>query len=203
MNSNLIFNYLCKNFINSIHSIYYLKLLTMKKLMFLALLLISSVGFVKAQDDATIEETIDWMKGKLEGFSYSRYYDYGILPKDKGTRRYKYKVINSGNCSMTIEEVYNNVTNANHTRNDYSTTTHYKVNFSEIKSIEYNDNNNRFLIKTYNDEPLIVVTNASGGNYRKTKELSIYAQNLGDLVTRFPKAFRHAMELCGAKEEKF
>jgi len=174
----------------------------MKKFILIVLVFATSLSITKAQD-ASLEESIDWLKGKLEGFSYSRFFDYGILPKDKGTKRYSYKLINSDKCSITIEQTLRSVTNANSTKDDYTTITHYKVNFSDVKSIEYSTSQTAFVIKSYNDEALIISTNASGGNYTKIKELTIYAQSIGDLSTRFPKAFKHAMDLCGAKEEKF
>ena len=106
-------------------------------------------------------------------------------------------------CSITIEEKMSSVTNANHTKDDYTTVKHFKVNFSDVKSIEHSTSGDYFLIKSFNDEALITSTNASGGSPTKVKQLYIYARSVGDLSTRFPKAFNNAMKLCGAKEEKF
>ena len=77
----------------------------------------------------------------------------------------------------------------------------YVFKLSELKSIEYNDNYDQFEIKTYNDKKVIV----KDGDHIQN-ELKIKVTDLGDIKgepERFLKAWRHAMELCGAKKEAF
>lgn len=174
----------------------------------LIIFLLSTNTKVYSQD-ASYEETVEWMKGKLEKFTRSKYTNYGgVNNRWRFTDKYTYKVGSTDKCTFRIIESKRHTTNQTTARNDYTTTTVIEFSFSDIKSITYSTddyNDKGFLIKTYNDANKIVI-NPDGSNAKIVSKYWIQAKELGELngqPERFIKAFKNAMSLCGARTEKF
>ena len=167
----------------------------MKKLI-TAMLMLTMLSNVSYSQDASLSESLDWVKGKLEAFKYSRYGTVGINYWDKYTYTMSFT-----ECELKITQKYSYVEDAPWSRNDYTRETVYVFSLSELKSIDYDANADAFIIKTYNDKKVIVADDT-----RIENEFRIRVTDLGDLKgqpERFLKAFRHAMNLCGAKKEAF
>ena len=98
------------------------------------------------------------------------------------------------------------VTDQSSSRNDYTTIRNITFNIGNLKSIDFSTDYGKkgFTIKTYNDTKSILID--PDGYTRAVSEFLIEAEDLGELAgqaERFLKAWRHAMTVCGAKEEKF
>jgi hypothetical protein len=162
-------------------------------------------GFSSPKQDATYDESVTWIKGKLEQFSYVKFNDYG-RSRWELTTRYKYKLISSDECTFILDVDYSKTTQQNHSNNDVRTNTVVKFNLKDIKTVAYDVTTQGFIIKTYNDEKKIFI-NPDKSNTTVTNTYTIYVSDLGDLKgqpERFTKAFMHAVKLCGGgKEEKF
>lgn len=167
----------------------------MKKL-FAVLVLLTFMTNVSYSQDTPLKETLEWIKGKMEGFKYSWYGTTGI----NYWNRYTYKM-SFTDCELKITQNYSYTEDAPWSRNDYTTESIYRFKLSDLKSIEYDDDSDSFIIKTYNDTKVITIDDT-----RITNEFSIRVTDLGELKgepERFLKAWRHAMEKCGAKKEAF
>jgi hypothetical protein len=178
----------------------------MKPSKFIVLLLIFIAGNSLKAQEATLQETLDWIKGKLESFKRSEKKDLGS-GKWEFTNYYTYKVISTDGCSLLIEEARRKVTAQSTSRNDYTATTQYKINIGDIKSCTWIDEPTKkgFVLKTYNDNKKIQI-NPKSSYPTLTNEFFIQADNLGEIhgqPDRFTKAFQHVMSLCEAKQEKF
>lgn len=185
------------------------KLKTLLSISFLAFFLLGHQTSINAQD-ATFDETIEWMKGKLENFKRRDFSNLGgVSNRWRYNDYYTYKVLSWDNCSMKIEQTMKHVTTQTGTRNDYTRTNIFEFNFGDLKSIAFDitssSSNKGFLIKTLNDAKKIV-KNPDGSSATILSEFWIQAEDLGDLEgepERFTKAFKYAMGMCDAKEEKF
>ena len=161
---------------------------------------------VNAQN-ATYNETVQWVKGKLENFKFQDYSQVGIRNRWKSNDYYTYELVSYDDCKMTIIETHRHVTQQSTTANDYTHKSKITFYLRDLKSITHSSNYDRegFIIKTLNDEKRIMVENHYGTTYAEDS-FWIRADNLGEIngePDRFIKAFKHAMSLCGAQEEKF
>lgn len=168
-------------------------------------LMLSSVLVAQS---ANFEETMEWIKGKMQYFKYSEYENLGgVNNRWRYTDYYTYKLVSASNCEVNIEETKRHVTSQNTARNDYTTTKVYSFNFSDIKEITYSQvsGNEGFHISVLNDAKKIKIN--PGSSYTTlTNELWIRVTDLGEISgqpERFISAFKNAMQLCGASEEKF
>ena len=181
-------------------------MITTKKISLSSILLILFIGVGSlsfGQND--YEETMDWIKGKMENFKLRDRSSLGVSNRWNYTDTYTYKVISWSDCEVTIEETDNYVTDQNTSRNDRVIKKIIKFNVGDLKSITYStEGNGGFTIKTYNDAKKIQIN--PNGNTTVVNTFTFRADELGELdgqPERFIKAWKHAMSLCGAKEEKF
>lgn len=176
----------------------------MKKKLSIVVFSLLLVSGLRAQE-ASYEESVAWLKGKLEKFTYSRYSDVGVRDRWKLTTRYSYKLLSSDNCTLILEESYSQVTAQGNANNDIHRKTVVKFNLADIKSIVYDGTGQFYLIKTYNSDKKIYLD--PDKNTRVTNEYKIYVSDLGEIKgqsERFTNAFMHATKTCGGgKEEKF
>ncbi len=157
--------------------------------------------------DATYTESIEWIKGKLENFKFQDYTNIGVRNRWKYDDYYSYELVSYDDCKLTLIETHRHVTQQSTTANDYTHKRKITFYLRDLKSITHSSSYDRegFTIKTLNNEKLIQVENHYGTT---TVEDSFWirADNLGEIngePDRFIKAFKHAMSLCGAQEEKF
>jgi len=167
----------------------------------------------KTTDDnaGELEDALAWLKGKISGIVYYKYYSTGALSKNF-YRESKYKIeYDTDKCEMTIFEDDSYVEDRTSARNDRVSNITYSFNLSDISTIELDEdsyNGKNFKIKTYNNNKAIHKVSAGWASQTiNLDEFSIKFTNLGDLEDqpeRFIKAFNDAVKMCGGgKKEKY
>ena len=158
-------------------------------------------------DSETVKEALEWISGKLPDIKLSKYFS-GSLTTRGDTRKYDYTMAyDVATCELKITEKYAYIEDRSSSRNDFTTTTVYKLNLSDLKSIEIVDNTpyygtQSFKITTYNSKNTIVKNDKELLN-----EMTIKFNQLGalkDNPDRFINAFTDAITHCGGgKKEKY
>ena len=161
----------------------------MKKLIFIAALL-CSIGFVEAQEStATLEETLEWLKSKLDG-NIQKYdtrdikwnFSYDL---NKKTITY-YSDPHEGGGDLNI--IYK---------------TNYRVNICDIDTVYIEDiqGSKKLIIEAPNK---IYINSSVDGrpSFRMDNYFYLFHPSMNELSDRLIKAFNHAVKLC-KESEKF
>ena len=160
------------------------------------------------RDVNALQDALSWMQGKITGIKYNKYYDNGMLSRNYWRKSSYTMEYDASTCNVKIIEVQSYVEDRNSLRNDSETTYTYEFDLSEIGSIEVEENwsGKNFLIKGYNGQEVIKVSQSNSSTKYIRNEISLRFDDLGDLEgepQRFIKAFDDARKLCGAKSEKY
>lgn len=170
----------------------------MKRLLFIFLLFLVGVGGF-GQNDATLKETIDWLKGKIDEIAD----EDGIISRvgDSRTLSFNYQT-----CELIIKDV--GVGSVSYTATEYIPLS--KMDPSSIIIVDTELSSVMVSLKSFGDKQVIrrtVVEQWEGGKVRNVTDNQLQfhfdlSSKQNDIPARVKKALQHAIRLCGV-DEKF
>lgn len=173
----------------------------------LMLLLVTVISAPAQESNASLQESLDWLKGKL-----TENYRLGIWPSDyrnSKVRLFRFEPVRFDGCTLVWRE------QMSYTENKRSELIKRQIeinladfdrsNIKVIKESCHTGNCWRIRLVTYNSKPLVkeiyLPENKNESNSSSTF-IEFYASEQL-MAQRIAKAFSHAITLCGGKKEPF